>query len=152
MDEFHSNEARTCSVIWTESADTVGKQTPQPTYLLHMTLKQIAELQEAHPDMTLAELATIKEEEHNVYSGLDPLEEDHPSPVNRTLLKAIPELDAFDKPEILSPHLKNDATTPDGVMNFGAEPMTAANPTIPGLPPDELIDRTFLLPPEQDGT
>ena len=37
-------------------------------------------------------------------------------------------------------------------FGFDKHRMKTDNPTIPNLPPDEMIDRTFLLPPSSDGT
>ena len=119
---------------------------------LKMTLKQIAEMKETHPDMTLEEFVALNEGESNARPGPDPLEMDHPSPMDATPLKESPVLDEFEKEDNLPPHLKDEAKTPEGVMDFGSEPMVPANPVITGLPPEQLIDRTFLMPPAQDGT
>ena len=32
------------------------------------------------------------------------------------------------------------------------EPLKTERPTIPNLPPEEMIGRTFLMPPQEDGT
>ena len=82
----------------------------------------------------------------------DLLEEPHPSPMDNTPLKDSPLLDKVEDPEFVPEHTKDDAEAPDGTFGFGGEPMTAANPTIPGLPPEEMIGKTFLLPPAQDGS
>ena len=37
-------------------------------------------------------------------------------------------------------------------MKFAPGSLKMKNPTEPGLPPDELIDRTFLMPPTDNGT
>ena len=63
-----------------------------------------------------------------------------------------------DAQEDLAPHLRNRpdprlrAEGDERVADLGFEPMHTENRTEPNLPPEEMIDRTFLLPPEEDGS
>jgi len=80
------------------------------------------------------------------------------SPMDDTPLDQRPEVLFPDKDEDLPPHLReprahgapNPKETP---RDFSGQFLHAENPVLPnGLPPDKMIDRTFLMPPEEDGT
>jgi len=75
-----------------------------------------------------------------------------------TSLDQQPEAMFPDKGEDLPPHLckprpygaPNPEETP---RNFSGQTLHTDNPVLPdALPPDKMIDRTFLMPPEEDGT
>ena len=79
------------------------------------------------------------------------------SPMDDVPLRDAPFPETVDEEEDLAPHLQRgikpgDANPNNEPITFGLEPMTAANPTELGLSPEEMINRTFLMPPEQDGT
>jgi len=80
------------------------------------------------------------------------------SPMDDTPLDQRPESLFPDKDEDLPPHLRepqpcgapNPEETP---RDFSGQFLHTENPVLPnGLPPDKMIDRTFLMPPEEDGT
>ena len=65
----------------------------------------------------------------------------------------------MDDEEDLAPHLREIAQRKPGDPNpneepldFTFNPIPAANPTIAGLPPEEMIDHTFLMPEQEDGS
>jgi len=69
-----------------------------------------------------------------------------------------PEVMFPDKDKDLPPHLHkprpygtpNPEETP---RNFSGQTLHTDNPVLPNaLPPDKMIDRTFLMPPKEDGT
>ena len=80
------------------------------------------------------------------------------SPMDDTPLDQQPEVLFPDKDEDLPPHLREPR--PHGAPNpeetprdFSGQILHTENPVLPyGLPPDKMIDRTFLMPPEEDGT
>ena len=76
------------------------------------------------------------------------------SPMENPPLKDMPAPD-LPEPEDLPPHLRDqgvneDKTKPE--VEFILDSLKTPNPVQPNLPPDELIDRTFLMPPKRDGT
>ena len=76
--------------------------------------------------------------------------------MDRTKLKDAPIVDTVDEEEDLTPHLKGRAP---GEPNPSQRPVDMElleelwtnNPTQPGLPPEELPGRSFLMPPEENG-
>ena len=73
-------------------------------------------------------------------------------------LKDQPNVETADEDkEDMAPHLRekrkkgepNPEQTP---YDFAFENLRTTNLTEPGLPPDELVDCTFLMPPEEDGS
>ena len=79
-------------------------------------------------------------------------------PIDDTPLAQRPEVLFPDKDEDLPPHLSeprscgapNPEETP---RDFSGQFLHAENPVLPmGLPPDKMIDGTFLMPPEEDST
>jgi len=80
------------------------------------------------------------------------------SPMDDTPLGQRPEVMFPDKDKDLPPHLReprpygvpNPEETP---RNFSGQTLHTDNLVLPNvLPPDKMIDRTFLMPPEEDGT
>ena len=74
-------------------------------------------------------------------------------------LKDRPTVETVDDNEDLAAHLcqsaewKPSRDNPDQkAADFTFNPIPAANPMQPGLPPEEMIDRTFLMPKEEDGS
>jgi len=63
-----------------------------------------------------------------------------------------------DKDKDLPPHLREPrpygAPNPKEIpRNFSGQTLHTDNPVLPNsLPPDKMLDRTFLMPPEDDGT
>ena len=81
---------------------------------------------------------------------------DKPTPMDRGKLKDAPIVDTVDEDEDLAPHLKgrapgepNPLETPIDMKLL--EELWTNNPTQPGLPPEELPGRSFLMPPEENG-
>jgi len=78
------------------------------------------------------------------------------SPMDNTPLDQRPEVLFPDKDEDVPPHLPRPHGAPnpeETPQDFSGQFLHAENPVLPnGLPPDKMIDRTFLMPPEEDGT
>ena len=79
------------------------------------------------------------------------------TPMDDPALKDKPEVTTVDEDEFLAPH--NRARREPGASNpsnepydFSTDTLRTHNPTDHGLTPDEMIDRTFLMPPTEDGT
>ncbi len=63
-----------------------------------------------------------------------------------------PEIDENDENDV-GPHCRDETRTSlDQPYDFSRDSLRTENPTVPGLPPEEMIDRTFLMPPQEDGT
>jgi len=80
------------------------------------------------------------------------------SPMDNTPLGQRPEVMIPDKDKGLPPHLHepwpygtpNPKETP---RNFSGQTLHTDNPVLPNaLPPDKMLDCTFLMPPKEDGT
>jgi hypothetical protein len=71
------------------------------------------------------------------------------TPMDDLPLRDQPLVETVNEDEDLSPHLRE--RNEDGTLNLDSKEMSSLNPTVPDLPPGEMIDRTFLLPPEEDG-
>ena len=92
-------------------------------------------------------------EEKRVRFGDDP---DYTSPMDQPPLKDTPVVDTVEPDEDLPPHMKgrspgepNPLETP---IDFDMlKSLWTENPVQPGLPPEELPGRTFLMPPEENG-
>ena len=84
----------------------------------------------------------------------DPPTPGYHSPMDDVPLKDAPVVDGVDDDEYLAPHLReaDQRTDPDEPLDLGLEYMEAANPVEHGLEPEDMIGRTFLMPPEEDGT
>ena len=68
-----------------------------------------------------------------------------------------PQVETVEEEEDLPNHLKDDKRPgreqhDETPLDFSADPLRTENPTVPNLPPEEMIDRTFLMPPQEDGT
>jgi len=80
------------------------------------------------------------------------------SPMDDTPLDQRPEVMFSDKDEDLPPHLREPrpygAPNPEEIpRDFSGQTLRTDNPVLPGsIPPDKMLDRTFLMPPEDDGT
>ena len=88
-----------------------------------------------------------------------PPKEDKPTPLDQPPLRDLPTVETVDDEEDLAPHLRENAQRKPGDPNPNAEPLDftfnpipAANPTIAGLPPEEMISCTFLMPEQEDGS
>ena len=73
----------------------------------------------------------------------------HKSCYDQTPLKNMPVDGEIDPEEDRSPQLRGEL---DDSNTMRMEPMATHNPTQPGLPPEEIPGRTFLIPPNADGT
>jgi len=80
------------------------------------------------------------------------------SPMDDTPLNQRPEVMFPDKDKDLPPHLCEPrpygAPNPEEIpRNFSGQTLQTDNRVLPNtLPPDKMLDRTFLMPPEEDGT
>jgi len=102
-----------------------------------------------HVDKSAPTVETVTEDDNDApYS----------SPMDDALLDQLPEVLFPDKDEDLTPHLReprpcgapNPKETP---RDFSGQFFHTENPVLPnGLTPNKMIDRTFLMPPEEDGT
>ena len=78
-------------------------------------------------------------------------EVDDYSPMDGPSLKDRPTVKTIDGDELLAEHLRD--SNEHGCKNFMAEPLRTLNPTEKiKLPPEEMVDRTFLMPPQRDGS
>ena len=69
----------------------------------------------------------------------------------------LPTVETVDDEEDLAPHLRDqrkpgDPNPEKKPLDFSLEHLDTPNPTTPGLPPEDMIDRTFLMPPADDGS
>jgi len=80
------------------------------------------------------------------------------SPMDDTPLDQRPEVMFPDKDEDLPPHLREPrpygTPNPEAIpRDFSGQTLHTDNRVLPNLlPPDKMLDRTFLMPPEDDGT
>jgi len=80
------------------------------------------------------------------------------SPMDDTPLDQRPEALFPDKDEDLPPRLREPrpcgTPNPEEIpRNFSGQTLHTDNPVLPNvLPPNKMLDRTFLMPPEDDGT
>ena len=84
---------------------------------------------------------------------------DYHSPYDDPSLRDTPEVETVDEDdEDLAPHQRQPDRKPgdpnprEEPRDFTLEDLSAANPVNPSLPPEEMIDRTFLMPEEEDGS
>ena len=104
-------------------------------------------------DSSTASEGEITEEMQRIKDELD-----YHSPYDDPPLKDTPLVETVDDDEDLAPHQrepdrKPGDPNPDEVpRDFTLEDLSAANPVQPSLPPEEMIDRTFLMPEESDGS
>ena len=96
-------------------------------------------------------------------SGLSDLrtDEEQPdwSPMDDPPLKNIPIVETINEegyieglPEEARPRIPGQSVVDNKPAHLHSNDMDTPNPTVTGLPPEEMIDRTFLMPAEQDGT
>ena len=81
------------------------------------------------------------------------VDEDY-SPMDDPPLLEEPVIEMFRDPdEDVAPQIrdKKDKEDPDEARTFEFENLRTENPTAKGLSPDDLIGRTFLMPPDDDG-
>ena len=91
--------------------------------------------------------ATEQGEPPDAHSPMsDPLLRDQP------VIETVDENDAEDVPPHIRPQRQPGEPNPDQKPIVFTETLKTLNPTVKGLPPDEMIDRTFLMPPQEDGT
>jgi len=83
------------------------------------------------------------------------------SPLDQPPLRDTPVVETIDEDEDLAPHLRKKGGTevpkeqPDvtpEMVDFVLESLRTVNPTASRLTPEEMIGRTFLMPPKDDGT
>ena len=80
--------------------------------------------------------------------------EEYSSPMEHPPLKDLRPPEELDPEDELPEHLRKDPTQDKNVpeVDFTLNSLKNPNPVETGLSPDELIDRTFLMPPQSDGT
>ncbi len=74
-----------------------------------------------------------------------------------TPLRKMPEVETVDEEdEDLADHIKQRRPGEDNpnqeALKFDVDVLETPNPTVSNLTPEEMIGRTFLMPPEEDGT
>ena len=79
------------------------------------------------------------------------------SPMDEPPLKEMPEVETVNEDDDnIAVHQKDPppqgTSTAEDPMKLNKKLMKAANPVDAGLPPEEMIDRTFLMPEAEDGT
>ena len=77
------------------------------------------------------------------------------TPMDDVPLSQQPEVKLSDQNEDLAPHCRDTERGESSVnepFDFSTNVLRTENTTIPNLPPEEMIDRTFLMPPEEDGS
>ena len=86
----------------------------------------------------------------------EPEEGEQPSPMDKPPLKDQPVVETVDDEEDLADHVKKPAapgtSTAEKPVEFLLRQMRTENPVQTGLSPDEMINRTFLMPPAEDGS
>ncbi|CAB9518379.1 hypothetical protein SEMRO_929_G221330.1 [Seminavis robusta] len=81
-----------------------------------------------------------------------------PSPMDQPPLSQQPEVETVNEDdENLADHVKDrrqpgEPNRNDDPLDLKFDFMHKENPTVEGLPPEEMLDRTFLMPPAEDGT
>ena len=79
-------------------------------------------------------------------------EEEGHSPMDDVPLSGQPTVETVDDEEDLADHLRQPKRKP-GESTLILESLRTDNPTEPNKPPpDQMLERTFLMPPEEDGT
>ena len=84
---------------------------------------------------------------------------DDPTPLDDPPLRDLPTVetvpDEEDTDEV-PPHIRTDPRAdpndPDSHLDFTWQSLRTENPTVQGLPPEEMAGRTFLMPPAEDGS
>ena len=79
-----------------------------------------------------------------------------PSPMDEPPLREQPTVETVDDEDDLADHVKTPPqkgeSTADKPVEFLLRQMKTDNPVETGLDPDDMIDRTFLMPPAEDGS
>ena len=86
--------------------------------------------------------------------GTDQGEKDYTSPLDDPPLREQPVIETVDEDdEDLAEHLRDpNKDRKEGEPLTFQEPLRTENPVDPNLPPEEMIGRTFLMAPQEDGT
>ncbi len=91
-----------------------------------------------------------------VVETVEDLLDDPPSPMDSPLLKDLPTIDEPEDSDFIAPHHKvrkpGEPNPNKDTVEFVTDSLKTNNPTISGLLPEEMIDRTFLMPPNEDGS
>ena len=96
---------------------------------------------------------TVDEDEASADEKKEGEQLDEPeTPMDGPSLRDTPIVETIDEDEEnLADHLKEPVREEGEPIRF-TEPLKTDNPTAGCLPPEQLIDRTFLMPPQKDGT
>ena len=106
-------------------------------------------MDEVIPEKGELPATTVQEGEREFSTKTSPM--DHPT------MSDLPTVETVDDEEDLAPHLRDqrkpgDPNPEKKPLDFSLEHLDTPNPTTPGLPPEDMIDRTFLMPPADDGS
>ena len=77
-------------------------------------------------------------------------DDDYESPMNPESLRDEPMVDDLDPEELQAPHQRTP--DPKKPVDFTGQNLENPNPTVKGLPPEDLINHSVLLPPNDDGS
>jgi len=132
---------------------TIEDDSPSGTPTTSTNPVRTASDSDSQPDDELPALRSRKGQED--YDSDSEDEDDDHSPMDDPPLRDQPVIEtvADDDDEYAEKHTQPRATTHDyEPVTFHKRDFHTLNPTEQGLPPEEMIDRTFLMPPQQDGT
>ncbi|CAB9523774.1 hypothetical protein SEMRO_1454_G274090.1 [Seminavis robusta] len=82
---------------------------------------------------------------------------EEPTPIDEPPLREIPQVETVnDDDDNIASHQKDEpekgSSNTEKPFIFKKRQMKTDNPTESGLPPEQMIERTFLMPPAEDGT
>ncbi|CAB9517529.1 hypothetical protein SEMRO_863_G212530.1 [Seminavis robusta] len=82
---------------------------------------------------------------------------EEPTPIDEPPLREIPQVETVnDDDDNIASHRKDEpekrSSKTEKPFIFNKRQMKTDNPTKSGLPPEQMIERTFLIPPAEDGT
>ena len=77
---------------------------------------------------------------------------DEPKLSDRPEVETVDEDEEFMNPDAKTKRKPGEPNPDEDPLELKFDYMQPANPTIPGLPPEEMINRTFLMPPADDGS
>ena len=76
---------------------------------------------------------------------------DEHTPLDDPPLRDLPEVETVEE-DTSVPYASNARDPDTDTLKFNTDFLNTDNPTQPGLAPEEMIDRTFLMPPAEDGS
>ena len=156
---FEDDEKEDTSDVTQEKGEQHQQTTPdgKPTVPHGEPTTPVVETVEENED---DDASYAPSEQDDVPLEADDLDEviDERTPMDDPQLKDMPFVNDGDKDEDISPHLRArrpgerpDPNNLDDTAKFIIDSLKTPNKVEKGLPPEELIDRTFLMPPTEDG-